>query len=33
MEIVIKQLMKSNQKAFETFIADKEADLSFIGND
>lgn len=33
MEIIIKQLMKSNQKAFESFLADKEADLSFISND
>jgi len=25
--------MKGNQKAFEKFIADKEADLSYVSND
>ena len=33
METVVRQIMKGNQKAFEKFIADKEADLSYISGD
>lgn len=33
MEIIVKQIMKGNQKAFEKFVADKEADLSYISWD
>ena len=33
MEIILKQLMKWNQKAFEKFLADREADFSYIGLD
>jgi len=32
-EIIAKQLMKGNMKAYEKFIADKEADLSYISSD
>ena len=32
-EIISKQLMKGNMKAYEKFIADKEADLSYIASD
>lgn len=32
-EIMLKHLMKGNQKAFEKFIGDKEADFSYISND
>ncbi len=33
MEIIIKQIMKWNIKAYEKFIADREADLSYISSD
>jgi len=33
MEIIVKQLMRWNQKAFEKFLADREADFSYIGLD
>ena len=33
MEIMVKQLMKGNMKAYEKFIADREADLSYIASD
>lgn len=33
MEMIVKQLMKWNQKAFEQFLADKEADFSYIWSD
>ncbi len=33
MELVAKQLMKGNMKAYEKFIADREADLSYIAPD
>jgi len=33
MEIIVKQLMKGNMKAYEKFIADREADLSYIASD
>lgn len=33
MEVIVKQLMKGNAKAYEKFIADKEADFSFIWTD
>ena len=32
-EIALKQLLKWNQKAFEKFLADREADFSYIGTD
>jgi len=33
MENILRQVMKWNQKAFEKFIADKEADFSYISSD
>ena len=33
MEMIIKQIMKWNMKAYEKFIADREADLSYISSD
>ncbi len=33
MELVAKQLMKGNMKAYEKFLADREADLSYIAPD
>ena len=33
MELVAKQLMKGNMKAYEKFLADREADLSYIAHD
>jgi len=33
MELIAKQLMKGNMKAYEKFIADREADLSYIAPD
>jgi twitching motility protein PilT len=33
MELIIKQIMKWNMKAYEKFIADREADLSYISTD
>ena len=33
LELIMKQLMKWNQKAFEQFIADREADFSFLAAD
>lgn len=33
MEIIVRQLMKGNAKAFEKFVTDKEADFSYIGSD
>ncbi|MEF2176205.1 MAG: PilT/PilU family type 4a pilus ATPase [Candidatus Absconditabacteria bacterium] len=33
MEIALKQLMKGNNKAFEQFLADREADFSYVGLD
>jgi len=33
MEIMVKQLMKGNMKAYEKFIAEREADLSYIASD
>lgn len=32
-ELIIKQIMKWNMKAYEKFIADREADLSYISSD
>ncbi len=32
-ELIVKQLLKWNQKAYEKFMADKEADFSYIGAD
>ncbi len=32
-EIMLKHLMKGNQKAYEKFIGDKESDFSYISND
>ncbi len=32
-EIMLKHLMKGNQKAFEKFVGDKEADFSYVSND
>jgi Tfp pilus assembly pilus retraction ATPase PilT len=33
MELIAKQLMKGNMKAYEKFVADREADLSYIAPD
>ena len=32
-EIMLKHLMKGNQKAYEKFVGDKEADFSYVSND